>query len=122
VESDNEADKYHDTLEPPTSIEPLALISDLSNHLSTSTPGPATDIDTPVQANPAGDSATVMGLDGSSTLAVQNPTVTDTAKSILSQPLEVHVKLYLRSTLMDVVWWVILVLGISFAIAWRRVV
>jgi tetratricopeptide (TPR) repeat protein len=122
VESDDEADKHHDTPEPPTSIEPLALISELSSRSSTSTPGPATEINAPVQANPAGDSATVMGLDGSSTLAVQNPTATDTAKSILSQPLEVDVKLRLRSTLMDVVWWVILVLGISFAIAWRGVV
>jgi tetratricopeptide (TPR) repeat protein len=122
VESDDKADKYHDASEPPTSIEPLALISELPSRSSTSTPGPATDIDTPVKANLAGDSATVMGLDASSTLAVQNPTATDTAKSILSQPLEVNVKLRLRSTLMDVVWWVILVLGISFAIAWRRVV
>ncbi|KAJ7891224.1 hypothetical protein B0H14DRAFT_3698301 [Mycena olivaceomarginata] len=93
VESDDEADKHHDAPEPPTSIEPLALISELSSRSSTSTPGPATEINAPVQANPAGDSATVMGLDGSSTLAVQNPTATDTARSILSQPLEVDVKL-----------------------------
>ncbi|KAJ7349053.1 hypothetical protein DFH08DRAFT_959249 [Mycena albidolilacea] len=122
VESDDEADEYHDASEPPTSIKPLALISEFPSRSSTSTPGPATDIDAPVQANPAGDSATVTGLDGSSTLAVQNPTATDTAKSIFSQPLEVNVKLRLRSTLMDIVWWVLL--GISFAIAaiaWRRV-
>jgi hypothetical protein len=82
------------------------------------TPGPSTDIDTLVQANPAGDSATVI-LGGSSTPAVQNPTSTDTAKSILSKPLELEVRLRLRSTLMDVVWWVLL--GILFAIVWRRV-
>ncbi|KAJ7802903.1 hypothetical protein B0H14DRAFT_3779128 [Mycena olivaceomarginata] len=119
VESDDEADKYHDASEPPTSIEPLALISELSSRSSTSTPGPAIDIDTPVQANPAGDPATAI-LGGSSTPAVQNPTSTDTAKSILSKPLELDVRLRLRSTLMDVVWWVLL--GILFAIAaiaWR---
>ncbi|KAJ7802883.1 hypothetical protein B0H14DRAFT_3884340 [Mycena olivaceomarginata] len=92
-----------------------------SSHSSTPTPGPSTDIDTPVQANPAGDPATAI-LGGSRTPTIQNPTSTDTTKSILSKPLELDVRLRLRSTLMDVMWWVLL--GISFAIAgiaWRRV-
>ncbi|KAJ7802893.1 hypothetical protein B0H14DRAFT_3779118 [Mycena olivaceomarginata] len=106
VESDDEADVYHDASEPPTSIEPPAFILESSSHSSTPTPG---------------DSATAI-LSGSSTPAVQNPTFTDAAKSILSKPLELDMRLRLRSMLMDVVWWVLL--GISFAIAgiaWRRV-
>jgi hypothetical protein len=121
VESDNEVDEYHDASEPPTSIEPPAFILESSSHSSTPTPGPSTDIDAPVQADPAGDPATTI-LGDSSTPTVQSPTSTDTTKSILSKPLELDVRLRLRSTLMDVVWWVLL--GISFAIAgiaWRRV-
>jgi hypothetical protein len=127
VESDNEADEYHNTSEPPRSVEPPAFILESSSFLLMPIPGPSTDIDTPVQASPcgistpAGDSAMVI-LDGSSTPAVKNPTATDTVKGMFSRPLEVDVRLRLRSSLMDVVWWVILVLGISFPIAWRGVV
>jgi hypothetical protein len=125
LESDNEGDKYHDTSETLMSVKPLAFILESSSRSSMLTPGPSTDIDTPVQANPCGISIAVedsgiVVLNGSS--AVENVTTMDTVQSILSKPLEVEVKLIMRvrSTLMDIVWW-ILVLGILFAIAWRRV-
>ncbi|KAJ7853633.1 hypothetical protein B0H14DRAFT_3653544 [Mycena olivaceomarginata] len=119
VESDNEADKYHDTSEPLMSVEPPALISEPSGHSSTSAPGPSTGTDAPVQANPTGDSTTVI-LNSSSTPAIQNPAAMDTVNSMFSKPLEVDMRLYLQSRLMDILWWVLL--GILFAIAWRRVV
>ncbi|KAJ7754900.1 hypothetical protein B0H14DRAFT_3600188 [Mycena olivaceomarginata] len=127
VESDDEVDEYHDTSEAPTSVEPPAFILEPSSRSSTSTPGPSTDIDAPVQANPCGismaaESSDIVVLNGSSD--VESVATTDTVKSILSKPLEVEVKLSMRmrSTLMDIVWWVLLlVLGISFAIVWRRV-
>ncbi|KAJ7349065.1 hypothetical protein DFH08DRAFT_864287, partial [Mycena albidolilacea] len=52
VESEDEADVYHDASEPPTSIEPPVFILESSSHSSTPTPGPSTDIDASVQANP----------------------------------------------------------------------
>jgi hypothetical protein len=125
VESDDEVDEYHDASEAPTSVEPLAFILESSSHYSTLAPGPSTNIDTPVQANPCGisiaaENSDIVVLDGSS--AVESVTTTDTVKGILSKPLEVEVKLSMRmrSTLMDIMWWILL--GISFAIAWRRVV
>jgi hypothetical protein len=127
VESDDKVDEYHDASEAPTSVEPLAFILESPSHSSTLAPGPSTDIDAPVQANPCGistatENSDIVVLNGSS--AVENVTTTDTVKSILSKPLEVEVKLSMRmrSTLMDIVWWILLVLGISFAIVWRRVV
>ncbi|KAJ7837066.1 hypothetical protein B0H14DRAFT_3704353 [Mycena olivaceomarginata] len=125
LESDNEGDKYHNTSETLTSVKPLAFILESSSRSLMLTPGPSTDIDTPVQANPCGisiavEDSGVVVLNGSS--AVESVTTMDTVQSILSKPLEVEVKLIMRmrSTLMDIVWW-ILVLGILFAIAWRRV-
>ncbi|KAJ7349051.1 hypothetical protein DFH08DRAFT_864237 [Mycena albidolilacea] len=127
VESDDEVDDYHDASEAPASVDPLAFILESSSHSSTLTPGPSTDIDAPVQANPCGisiaaENSAIVVLNGSS--AVESGATTDTVKNILSKPLEVEVKLSMRmrSTLMDIVWWILLVLGISFAIAWRRVV
>ncbi|KAJ7853628.1 hypothetical protein B0H14DRAFT_2757799 [Mycena olivaceomarginata] len=121
VESDDEADKYYDASEPPTSIEPSAFISEPSGRSSTSTPGHSID-DAPIQSNPCGISIAagdpdVVVLDGSTTRSV---VLGLAATRILSKPLEVDVRLRLRSTLLDVLWWVLL--GISFAIAWRRVV
>ncbi|KAJ7815487.1 hypothetical protein B0H14DRAFT_2847233 [Mycena olivaceomarginata] len=126
VETDDKADKYHDTSEPPTSVEPPAFILEPSSRSSTSTPGPSTNIDASVQPKPCGisiaaENSDIVVLNHSS--AVEGVTTTETVKSILSKPLEVEVKLSMRSTLMDIVWWVLLlVLGISFAIVWRRVV
>jgi hypothetical protein len=127
VESDDEVDEYHDASEA-TSVEPLTFILESSSHSLTLTPGPSTNIDTPVQANPCGisiatENSDIVVLNGSSD--VESVTTTDTVQSIFSKPLEVEVKLSMRmrSTLMDIVWWVLLlVLGISFAIVWRRVV
>jgi hypothetical protein len=126
VESDDEVDKYHDASEALTSVEPLAFILESSSHSLTLTPGPSADIDAPVQANPCGisiaaENSDIVVLNRSS--AIESVATTDTVKSILSKPLEVEVKLSMQSTLMDIVWWVLLlVLGISFAIVWRRVV
>ncbi|KAJ7754902.1 hypothetical protein B0H14DRAFT_2978892, partial [Mycena olivaceomarginata] len=124
VESDDEVDKYHDTSEPPTSIEPSTLILEISRCSSTPPPGPSIGIGTPIQSKPCGmsiatESSDIVFLDGSS--AVESLTATDTVKGIFTKPLEVdmrlnmHMRMCLRSTLMDVVWWVLL--GILFAIA-----
>jgi hypothetical protein len=99
------------------------------------TPCPSIDIDAAVQAKPCGtfgasDVVVVYGgmdepAHASSVLGLA---ATGEGKSILRKPLEVDVKLSMhmrvrvRSTLMDVLWWILLALGISFAIAWRRVV
>ncbi|KAJ7754898.1 hypothetical protein B0H14DRAFT_3600182 [Mycena olivaceomarginata] len=106
VESDDEVDEYHEASEAPTSVEPPAFILEPSSCSSTSTPGPSTDIDTPVQAKPCGisiaaENSDIVVLNGSS--AVESVATTDTVKSILSKPLEVEVKLSMRmrSTLMD---------------------
>jgi hypothetical protein len=121
VESDDEADEYHDVSESPTNIEPSAIISEPSGRSSTATLDHSID-DAPIQSNPcgisiaAGDPDAVV-LDGSTTRSV---VLGLAATRILSKPLEVDVRLRLRSTLMDVLWWILL--GISFAIAWRRVV
>ncbi|KAJ7815489.1 hypothetical protein B0H14DRAFT_2847265, partial [Mycena olivaceomarginata] len=126
VESDDEVDEYHNASEAPTSVEPLAFILESSSRSLTSAPGPSTEINTSVQSKPGGiliaaENSDIVVLNGSS--AVESVATTDTVKSILSKPLEVEVKLSMRSTLMDIVWWVLLlVLGISFAIVWRRVV
>ncbi|KAJ7791249.1 hypothetical protein B0H14DRAFT_3890761 [Mycena olivaceomarginata] len=94
VESDDEVDEYHDASEAPTSVEPLAFILESSGCSSTLTPGPSTDIDAPVQANPCGisiaaENSDIVVLNGSS--AIESITTTDTVKSILSKPLEVEV-------------------------------
>ncbi|KAJ7815483.1 hypothetical protein B0H14DRAFT_1407366 [Mycena olivaceomarginata] len=121
-ESDDEADESDDTLEPPTSVGPPALISEPSGQLSTLTSSPSIDIEAPAPCgiSIAAENSDIVVLNGSS--AVESVTTTDTVKSILSKPLEVEVKLSMRmrSTLMDIMWWILL--GISFAIAWRRVV
>jgi hypothetical protein len=130
VESDDEVDMYHEASGSPTSIECPALISEPSGHLSTPSTGrPSVDNDIPGRSKAcripsAAESSNIVVLNGSS--AVESLTATDTVKGILTKPLEVDMRLNmhmrLRSTLMDVVWWVLL--GISFAIAtiaWRRV-
>jgi hypothetical protein len=125
-ESDDELDEYHDASEPLMSIEPPAFILELSGPSSTPPPGSSIGIDAPIQSKPCGmsiatESSDIVVLDGSS--AVESLAATDTVKGIFTKPLEVDMRLNmhmrLRSTLMDVVWWVLL--GISFAIAWRRV-
>ncbi|KAJ7837074.1 hypothetical protein B0H14DRAFT_3141597 [Mycena olivaceomarginata] len=129
VESDDEVVEYHDASEAPTSIEPSTLILEPSGRSSTPTPGPSIGIDIPIRSKQCGISITaensaVVVLNSSS--AVESLTTTDTVKGILTMPLEVDMRLnmrmHLRSTLMDVVWWVLL--GTLFtiaAIAWRRV-
>jgi hypothetical protein len=122
---DDEADESDDTLEPPMSVGPPALISGPSGRLSTLTLSPSIDIEapTPCGISIAVENSDIVVLNRSS--AIESVTTTDTVKRILSKPLEFEVKLSMRmrSTLMDIVWWVLLlVLGISFAIVWRRVV
>jgi hypothetical protein len=95
----------------------------------TPTPGPSIGIDTPIQSKQCeisitAENSAVVILNSSN--AVESLTTTDIVKGILTKPLEVDMRLnmrmHLRSTLMDVVWWVLL--GTLFtiaAIAWRRV-
>ncbi|KAJ7349059.1 hypothetical protein DFH08DRAFT_134664 [Mycena albidolilacea] len=127
VESDDEAeawaeaDEYQDASEEP------------SDRSSMATPCPPINIDAAVQAKPCGTfgASDVVVVDGgmdepARASSVLGLTATGEGKSIFRKPLEVDVKLsmrmrvHVRSTLMDVLWWILLALGISFAIAWRR--
>ncbi|KAJ7796859.1 hypothetical protein B0H14DRAFT_2913230 [Mycena olivaceomarginata] len=124
AEWEDEADKSDDTSEASTNVKGHTFILEPSGRLSTLTPSPSIEIDTLKPGGTliaAGDSDMVVRSDSS---AIESVTTTNTVKSILGKPLEVEVKLSMRmrSTLMDIVWWILLIFGISFAIAWRRVV
>ncbi|KAJ7367682.1 hypothetical protein DFH08DRAFT_980308 [Mycena albidolilacea] len=110
--------------DPDTSV--VGASTSKPSSLSSTTGCPSIDTQSKLceVSNAGGDDVAINGSTNDATLVVEGKNATDTAihsiKHVLNKPLLVEVRLSMRSTIMDILWWIIL--GISFAVACKRAV